>query len=154
MFAFNGIAVLLAALLAWITYTDIKTLRIPDACNLALAALGFGAAIVTGTPTLADSLIGSLVALAVFGTVKLGYRALRQRDGLGMGDVKFIAAAGLWVGWFGLPWLTLVASVSGLIMYLSDALVWGASPGKRLPFGPHLALGLLATWLAIQYGLL
>jgi leader peptidase (prepilin peptidase) / N-methyltransferase len=69
---------------------------------------------------------------------------LRKIQGLGLGDVKFLAAAGLWVGVTGLPLLLLVAALTALV-YAGIM----QSTGRQLSgqtsrsFGPFLALGLL-----------
>ena len=80
-------------------------------------------------------------------------RRLRGREGLGLGDVKLIAAAALWVGPFGISWLVLAACVSALAMVLAMQLAGQPlDRATRLPFGPHIALGL-AVVLAAQAAL-
>lgn len=53
----------------------------------------------------------------------LGYRILRHKEGLGYGDVKFLAALGAWHTWTFLPRLVFLAAsfacgavVVGLLM--------------------------------------
>ena len=65
-----------------------------------------------------------------------------------MGDVKFIGAASIWIGFVGLPMMILIASVSGLTLVLLRNLVgYPTSQTTRLPFGPHLAVGLATVCL-------
>ncbi len=52
---------------------------------------------------------------AVFWLLRRLYFALRKIQGLGLGDVKFLAAAGVWVGVSGLPMLLLVAALTALV---------------------------------------
>ena len=71
-------------------------------------------------------------------------------EGLGLGDVKFLAAAGIWVGIAGLPMLLLVATLtamagSGIIQLAGQRLTGQTS----LTFGPFLAVGLLFTGLRL-----
>ena len=57
-----------------------------------------------------------------------------------MGDAKLLAALGAWFGWYTLPSILLVASVSGLI----GGLVWlqwkKQNHRSAFPFGPFLAI--------------
>jgi leader peptidase (prepilin peptidase)/N-methyltransferase len=80
--------------------------------------------------------------------VAWGYRALRGRAGLGLGDAKLLAAAGAWLGMEALPSVMLWACGSALLAVLIAAAfrlpVEGAT---RIPFGPFLALGFWIVWL-------
>jgi leader peptidase (prepilin peptidase)/N-methyltransferase len=76
------------------------------------------------------------------------YRALRGHDGLGQGDVKFAAAAVLWLGLEGLPGLLLAAVVSALASLLILRAQGYVLHGQlAISFGPHLALGLWLIWV-------
>lgn len=90
--------------------------------------------------------------IAVLGALLLRacYRFLRSRDGFGLGDVKFVGAAALWIGLPMLPLMLMVAVVSafGTILLLRKQ-GGELGGGDAIPFGPHLALGL---WLACLLG--
>ena len=45
---------------------------------------------------------------------RAGYRALRGTEGLGLGDVKLAAVAGVWLGWADLPMAVNIAALSAL----------------------------------------
>lgn len=131
-----------------VSLIDLRRRIIPDGLNLALLVLGVGFAALTG-PALAAagaSLVQAAGAFLLLWALRAAYARLRGRTGLGLGDVKFIAAATAWTGLAGLPLLLLVASTSALA-----ALALAALAGRRvdlafrLPFGPFLALGLHAT---------
>jgi len=49
---------------------------------------------------------------------RAGYRWLRGHDGLGFGDVKFVAAGTLWVGAECIPVVLLIGVVSALVSLL------------------------------------
>ena len=69
------------------------------------------------------------------------YRALRGHDGLGQGDVKFAAAAALWVGLEGIPGLLLAAVASALAsLLILRAQGYDLHGRLEISFGPHLAL--------------
>jgi leader peptidase (prepilin peptidase)/N-methyltransferase len=92
---------------------------------------------------LADPLVAALFGAALGGGVTLGiallYRSVRGADGLGMGDVKLMAAMGFYLGAYSLLALAL-GSLIGTIAVL-PALSRGAGARTRIPFGPFLALG-------------
>jgi leader peptidase (prepilin peptidase) / N-methyltransferase len=144
----------LVAVLTAITIADFRKQIIPNAYTALLLVLGAVAAYFTGSPSLASSVLGGLFGFGSFALMQVLYRTIRRREGLGGGDVKFMGAAGVWVGVTGLPWLVLIASISGLLMFAILAISGRAEGQSRLAFGPHLALGLLLTWLAIQRGLM
>jgi leader peptidase (prepilin peptidase)/N-methyltransferase len=97
-----------------------------------------------------DHLIGAAAGYLAFWLVSRIYRAVRHRDGLGLGDAKLIAGAGAWVGWQGLPTVVMAGAVTALMVtLLLNRHGKGTSPTARVPFGPYLAF---ATWLVWLYG--
>jgi leader peptidase (prepilin peptidase)/N-methyltransferase len=94
--------------------------------------------------------VEALVAVLGAIVLRVCYRLVRSQDGFGLGDVKFVGAAALWVGLPMLPLMLMVAvfSAFGTILLLRKQ---GAELEGRdaIPFGPHLALGL---WLAFLLG--
>ncbi len=48
---------------------------------------------------LADALWGAIIGYGTFAVIYWGYRILRHKEGLGYGDVKFLAALGAWHTW-------------------------------------------------------
>ena len=136
-------AATLTGLLVVIAYRDLCSYRIADALNAVLAISGFAFSAWAGTTVLRDAVLASLVIGSVFWLMRYLFKRWRNIEGLGMGDVKFATAAGLWLTPFHLPWFVLIASLSGILHHL----IKGAAREERLPFGPHLALGLFASWL-------
>jgi leader peptidase (prepilin peptidase) / N-methyltransferase len=124
---------------------DLRRRIIPDGLTLAL----FGAGLLVtglreGDPAAVPlRLAEAALAFGLAWALRALHARLRGRIGLGLGDVKFLAAATAWTGLAPLPVLILVASLAALA-----ALAAGALAGRRidaatrLPFGPFLALGL------------
>ncbi|WP_251267722.1 prepilin peptidase, partial [Enterobacter hormaechei] len=74
------------------------------------------------------------------------YRGIRGREGIGYGDVKFLAALGAWQGWRVLPQLVLIATILACAAVTVLMLCGKHRQALRnpLPFGPFLATaGLL-----------
>jgi leader peptidase (prepilin peptidase)/N-methyltransferase len=152
--------VLLLLLLLAIAIADLRELRIPDWANAALAAGGLAFILLElSWLEVRSHIMGAAVASAGAWALRAAYARLRGRQGLGLGDVKMLGAASLWIGPLGVPTLLLVAALSGLVA----ALAWhglaslraaGRRPSAavtaatRMPFGPHLAVGAAFTWIA------
>lgn len=141
-----------SALLALI---DLRRGIIPNWLNLAIAVAGLArAALLEGfTATLAAGLEGLAVGAIVWLLRRL-YFMLRKFDGLGLGDVKLLAASGIWIGITGVPVQLLVASLSALTVAALLRLTGRIVTAKTsLPFGPFLVLGLLtAVWIEAAGG--
>lgn len=64
---------------------------------------------------------------------------LLKKQALGFGDVKFFAAAGLWLGFSALPLFLIIAGLCGVVI----GLIWRVYQGKgAFPFGPALIASL------------
>jgi prepilin peptidase CpaA len=143
-----GLALLVAA-----SFRDVRSRRIPNGLCAALAAfgllrLGLGLAVWRDAPlaVVAADLAASLALL-------LAGAGLFAAGWLGGGDVKLLAAAGLWIGVAGLPGLLAVMSLTGgllaLGMIVERAVVGlrraGAEHAATLPYGLAIAAGGIAT---------
>lgn len=118
--------------------TDIEYGIIPDPIQWILLALGGIYHLVRGD-VFAEPLAGLLAGGALGLLLRYGYHMLRRRHGLGLGDVKFLAVAGLWIGPYGLPPFLFASGMLGIF----TALLWRfLGRGRIFPFGPALALAL------------
>jgi leader peptidase (prepilin peptidase) / N-methyltransferase len=151
-FLFAGFFATLCLLCGSLALVDFRRGIIPDALNLAVGSLGLAKAIVDGGATGGlEAIAGAIVVAAVFWLFRRLYFVLRKIQGLGLGDVKFLAAATPWVGIAGVPMLLLIAALSALLA-IGGAQLAGQRLTRQtsLPFGPFLAFGLLST-LAAQH---
>ena len=117
---------------------DFEHYIIPDVIQIVLMILAVCYHAIVGTdPEEATTglIVGALIGLGLHH----GYRILRRREGLGMGDVKFLAVAGLWLG---IKPMVPFLFYSGLLGVITG-LVWRrVGKGAIFPFGPALALSL------------
>lgn len=136
-----------------LTFIDIDTMRLP---NPIVGALGvFGAALAvyshfaatpvlpfTHEPTIGSPLLQALIGTLTAGGVSLAmaqlYKGVRGRAGMGMGDVKLLAAMGPFLGVYTIGVL-FTGSVLGALWALSGAAVKHLDINARIPFGPFLA---------------
>jgi leader peptidase (prepilin peptidase)/N-methyltransferase len=139
------------ALLGWLLLTlallDWRHFWLPDALTLPLAFLGFTAGMWATDVILTDRIIGATIGYGALLAIALGYRALRGREGLGLGDAKLLGALGAWFGWQALPFILLFASLTGLAVML----VTGRAnqPTARVPLGTFLVLAALPAWIIV-----
>lgn len=135
--------VVLGLLLAAITRADLRTFRIPDRLNAALAVIGLALAFAGTRPW--DHVIGALAGYALFWAIGEVHFRRTGREGLGLGDAKLFGASGAWLGWQALPFVLLIAALGGLLAALLRR-------QAQLAFGPWLALGLWVMWLWVTFG--
>jgi leader peptidase (prepilin peptidase)/N-methyltransferase len=95
-----------------------------------------------------ENLAAGFVAFAALRLVDLFWLRFRGMSGVGEGDARLFAVAGLWLGFEGLPGALLYGALSALLA-AAIARRDGRLEGLRdpLPFGPHLALGLWLAWV-------
>jgi len=138
----------LATALVILTVTDLEHRIIPDPVNAMIALLGLAwVAVRHGAE--ASAWIEAATGAALLGGLALALRLvftrLLRREAMGLGDVKFMAAAGLWLGPFGFAPFLMLSGLCGI----AAALGWRLATGQRsFPFGPCLAAGLYA-WLML-----
>ena len=101
-----------------------------------------------GAAAATAALRGIVTALALFG-LWAGYRRLRGREGIGLGDVKLAGVAGAWLDWPSIPLAFEIAALAALAACLARWLVSGRSirATTRLPFGLFLAPAIWIAWL-------
>jgi leader peptidase (prepilin peptidase)/N-methyltransferase len=148
---FLALLCLASVLLAWI---DFRRGIIPDWLNLSIAVIGLARAILIGGWEAALGVGCEGIAVgAIAWLLRRLYFMLRKYQGLGLGDVKLLAASGIWIGVAGVPVQLLVASLAALaaaaLLHLAGQTM---TRQTSLPFGPFLALGLLATLVLQQIG--
>lgn len=144
--------IILSGLLVWAAATDWQRMEISNRCVLAVSALGLIKLVVALFMGASVSLLGFqlLAALIVFG---LGF-ALFWWGLMGGGDVKLLAALGLYIPFSQLPLFLIVMAVIGGILGCV-ALILGRKPQWIAPrFKPPSWLGCLkAGQSVVAYGL-
>jgi len=147
---------ILGFLLIGLMVMDWQTQRLPDAFTLPGIAIGFALTCVRAIFHAPDQIPSRLIlqriasiagAALILLVVRWGYKALRNRDGMGLGDVKLLAMIAAFLG-FGPTLLALffgvlAASVYGIFLVARRR----ASGESRLALGSFLAAGGLFSAL-------
>lgn len=131
----------LFSMLLVLSVIDWRTYIIPNGINLTIFVLGLVrlATDFTNWPTY-------IIGMASVSLVFLLLHILTGGNGLGMGDVKLVAAAGLLLGWPKMILAVLVGSVSGAVIH---SIRMKGGSGHKLAFGPYLAAGI---WFSALVG--
>jgi prepilin signal peptidase PulO-like enzyme (type II secretory pathway) len=119
--------------------TDLEHYFLPDMLQIALAIAAIAYGVATVQPMLAVAISGA-VGLLIGLTLRYGCVWILGKEGLGLGDVKFLGVAGLWLASAPafVPYLFL-SGVLGVVFGLG----WRAATGSRyFPFGPALISAL------------
>lgn len=131
----------LFSLLMVLAVIDWRTFEIPNGLNLAILLLG-AVQLAADREHWPVYLIGMVSVSLVF----LLLWFLTGGAGIGMGDVKLMAAAGLFLGWPRILLSVIVGSVAGAVIHL---IRMRGGAGRKLAFGPYLAGGI---WFSALFG--
>lgn len=162
-YALIGVWILAFLALIVVSAIDIREGIIPDELNIFIALLGLALAVVLSSHTgeifpfsgnfirhyallfsapeniYLSRVLGALVAGVLF--LSLVY--VTRGRGMGMGDVKFMTAAGFLLGWPDIAIGTLlgfiIGGLGGTLLYFAKR----RGMKDKIPFGPFLAVGLM-----------
>lgn len=138
------VGVIAACLLA-AAVVDARTRMLPDVTSAAIAFCGVALAVM-GSRLLIGLLFAAFWTVLLLGVRKAN--ALRRDEpGLGLGDVKLIAALALWLG-SATSWMIVGAVGLGLAAWL----VRGRGDGK-IAFGPMISAAALVVGVVVEAGL-
>jgi leader peptidase (prepilin peptidase)/N-methyltransferase len=143
----------LAVLMLAIAVSDLQRFVVPDLLTAIAFVLGliYAACFDVGSMAeiLLDRLLRSTATALPFLALMLLYEWWRRRPGLGLGDVKLAAVAGVWLDWFSFVAVIEVAALTalaafGISRYILRRPIGATTP---LPFGLFLAPAIWAGWI-------
>jgi len=120
---------------------DLRTRTISLEWALFQAGFGLAAALVQAPHNWLNIVLGGLIGFAALFIIRVGWKLITGKDGMGEGDQWLALGVGWTVGWpYVLPAL-LLAVYAGAIAGVGALLV--GRKDRALPFGPFLFLGML-----------
>lgn len=146
IFMVNGISLLCVieclafSALIVLSVIDWRTFEIPAGINGFLLFLGIAATLLDGEHVW-NHLIG---AVCVSGFLAILYYATKGR-GMGGGDVKLMAVAGLLLGWQKILLALGLGSILGSVIHIMRMKMSGVE--HRLAFGPYLSAGIILAMI-------
>lgn len=142
-------------LLIALSVIDLRVRLLPNVLVLPFALLGLAFHILTlfEYSTIMDMLMGALLGGGLLYGIRMVANRFYGQDALGLGDVKLMAAAGLWLGHWVLIAMSLGAFL-GMIHGLGAGIIHARRAGVKLnlntlevPAGPGFALGIVVIAL-------
>ena len=149
-------------ILITLSIIDLKTWLLPDPLNLALAGTGIVFHVANQFQILPpyDLIFGALLGAGLLYIIRLGGNAYYKQESLGLGDVKLLGAAGLWLGVEGTIIAIILGAAAGVVHGLILAGVIAHKQKSRyslqrlmLPAGPGFCVGIFLSglWLFADY---
>lgn len=141
---------------AWVSLAlaliDLEHQILPDVMTYPAIVFGLVVSFFGGFTSFGDSMAGALVGAALPASVILLYRWLRGIDGMGWGDVKYLAAIGAVVGLQGCLMVLVMAAMLGALVGIFLIVIGRGSGKTALPFGTFLAVAVV-LWLYLPASL-
>ena len=135
---------------------DYKHRILPNRLNLTMFELGLVFMILTGMNdinTAKDMLLGAFVGAGIFGLITLLGGIIAGKEAMGLGDVKFMGAVGLYFGVVKTAEISLlafaIAAVLSIIILSYRAIK--KQQDQYIPFGPFLVLACFACMFLPAY---
>lgn len=143
IFSFGFTAILIVA-----TFIDLEHRIIPNGLNyfgMVLAGMGLIFSFMPISPV--TGLIGFFLGGGIFFLVALASPILFKKEGMGGGDIKFIAFIGLFLGWQKVLVTIFLGSLFGAVLGVIMIAVGASKRGELIPFGPYLACAAFIVFL-------
>lgn len=126
-----------------IIWIDIRYQIVPDLITIPGILLGFCLAFLNPVLYWFDSALGIVMGGGIFYLVALCYYLLTKRQGMGGGDIKFMAMIGAFLGWQSLPFVIFASSLMGSLVGLVAMAKQKKGGQTVIPYGPFLAVAAL-----------
>ena len=140
-----GLLLAMTPMMVALAVIDTEYQRLPNVLIAVLAVLAIAWRWTGDGALLAGLAVAAIVIVAGI-LIDAGYKALKGRGGLGLGEAKLIAVGGVALG---LGPFLLFLSVTGLFGVVLSAF-WQRVPGSRaFPFGPAI---LASLWICLTGG--
>ena len=147
-----------AVVFAWASLAlgliDLEHQILPDVITYPCIVFGLACSWFGGITTFPNALAGAAAGAALPTLVIVIYRLWRGVEGMGWGDVKYLAAIGAVVGLRHCLWVLMIAATLGAAIGLLLIATGRGSRRTALPFGTFLALAVIlwlylpASWVA------
>tara|TARA_B100000767_G_C19755841_1_gene532909 strand:- start:1067 stop:1831 length:765 start_codon:yes stop_codon:yes gene_type:complete len=160
VYFFYGISIttvllmILALVFVIIFFIDLKHYIIPDSLTFPLMVLGFLKSFDPNLneifPNYINSLIGGVFGYGIIWLIIFFYKVLRNKEGMGLGDAKLLAAIGFWFGWIAIPFVIFSSSVIALFTVLPSLINKKKKLSSIIPFGPFIIIGCILYIIFIE----
>ena len=130
-----------------IFFIDLKHFIIPNILTFSLMIIGFIKSFDPNLnsmfPNYINSLIGGIFGYGIIWLIIFIYKAIRKKEGMGLGDAKLFGAIGFWFGWVSIPFIIFLSSITALIHVIPSLFNKSKNISSQIPFGPYIILATL-----------
>lgn len=140
---------ILTPMLFSVAVIDFKNSIIPNRLLLTMAETGLLLTFVYGISDInlaMDMLLGMVVGTVIFGILTLLGRLVSGKEAMGMGDVKLVAALGLFFGASNILAISIISFLLGAIISIILVLSKKRKIDDYIPFGPFI---VIASYISI-----
>lgn len=135
--------ILLTPMLLSAFIIDYKKQIIPNRLNLGMFEIGIVIAFLYGMSNVAitiDMLLGMVVGVVIFLVIALIGSLFYGKEAMGLGDIKFIAALGLYFGLTNITTISIMSFLIGAILGLILIVTKRKKSNEYMPFGPAIVI--------------
>lgn len=131
-------------------FIDLKHRILPNRLNLTMFQVGLIFTFIYGINNInmaKDMLLGMVTGAGIFGVITLLGGLIAGKEAMGLGDVKFMGAVGLYFGVSTIAQISLLAFFIGAIVSIIVLIVRNLilkSKDEYMPFGPFLVISSIA----------
>ena len=136
--------IILTPMLLSVFVIDYRQQIIPNRLNLTIFEVGLVFAFLYGLSDVAitfNMLLGMLVGGGIFLLITLVGGMFYGKEAMGFGDVKLMAALGLYFGFSNIIAITLVSFLVGAILSIILLISRKKKSNEYIPFGPFIVIG-------------
>ncbi len=144
-----GIELLVVSIFIVVTFIDLETYLIPDVFSLGGLLVGLFLSPWNKAVTVSDAILGVVLGGGILVVISFFYKKLKGVEGMGGGDVKFLAMIGAFTGWKGAIIALFSSALLGTLAGVGLVIIRRIKAGScsvnlgttMIPYGPFLALG-------------
>ena len=151
---FACFAAVISSLLLCIFFIDLEHKLIFDRFIIIIGVIGIAATFLDPYYDWFSHVIGGALGFGFFYGIALLFFKLKNKEGLGGGDIKLSAVMGLFLGWERLMLSILIATISAsiiLVILSHKGKKDKTDEEKEYPFGPFLTVGFAISMFAGNY---
>jgi len=129
---------------------DYKRQIIPNRLNLTIFETGLVIAFLYGISNIAitiDMLFGMIAGIVIFLIITLIGGLIYGKDSMGLGDIKFIGALGLYFGLTKITAISIIAFLIGAIIGIILIISKRKKADEYIPFGPFIVIAAFICML-------
>lgn len=138
-----------------IIFIDIDFKIIPDSFIVIIGLLGIGIMvnnyINAGFDGVVLNILGFVFGLGIFLIIRLAGSMIYKKEAMGLGDVKLMAVAGLYLGLLNTFLTILISSVVASIIEVTLIKLKIRKKDDEIPFGPYLVIGMIISLFVGTY---